>query len=181
MTDTSHPFPRTVVPPALSRNELVLAGMMLLIAATTFLLPTVFSVAIFFRDKFDGALTPTITPLYTAYSFIMGSEVGFIREFWTALPALVVGIFAARPQTREFALNCVAILMLVVGLLGSFTLHFPPSEIVLREVAVVIGGPYEEHLQIMKHIPNSISLTRAIAVTYLTTIAAKVLTQKANR
>lgn len=181
MADYRHADLRTEKAPFLAGPELIVAVTMLFLSAISFLLPTALALAIMAHAKLGGIVTTALSPLFATYSFAMGSENEFIRDFWVMLPALIVGVFAARPRTRDLALCCVAVLMIAVALVGSLALQFPPSDFILSEVALVIGQPVEEHRITLRELPDAISQTRAIAIAYLTAALAKAVTEKANQ
>lgn len=167
---------------SVSLSDRTLAITVLLLAGVAFLLPTLLGAVIMGYGDNRAWSIPSLSPVFAAYSFTAGSETGFIREIWPTFPALVFGVFAAQPRTRDLALACLTAIMIVVAFGGSLVLHYMPADDILRDIAVEIGGEFtRERATALEFVRETISLTRTIAVTYLTAILAKVATEKAMR
>lgn len=153
------------------------ATVALVFAAVSFVMPTVFGAAMVGYGAQPSVFEGVLEPLFHGYALATASEFGFVREFWTAIPALLFGIFAALPRMRNAAFFVLLVVMIFVAFGGSIVLHYDPAA-EMREVSTLVGGDSAERLTVLGALPEAIRQSRTIAVTFLVAAIGKIAVQK---
>ncbi|WP_299653018.1 hypothetical protein [uncultured Jannaschia sp.] len=99
-----------------------IATLILGLSAITFLLPTLLGLSIVGYNE-SLPIVWLIGILFPLNSFSGSDQLSFLREFWTALPALILGIFAAQHRTKRLTFVVLAIVMVIIAIGGSLSLH----------------------------------------------------------
>lgn len=161
----------------------VAAGLFLLIAGLTFILPAIAGMALVLDPH--GAAPSKLRYILPIFQPAEGTPLAFLQDYWKTLPALVGGAMIALPQCRKLASAVLFAVMAAVMILGSIILQYGQIESNLPAMAASVAEtglmrvPVAE--KALSELLSQIRQTREIAITLLAGLAAAAVAAHAVR
>lgn len=145
----------------------VAAIALLALASISFAAPTITGLGLVVAPGLVGWLVPL-------FHNVEEGPWSFLREYWTAIPALAGGVFVAYRGSRRTGMLTALALSLFVVVCGSLALQLQPSEPALRGLASELPGGTIRNYDALLQVWAQIEKTRAIAIPFFTALAGAI-------